>query len=538
MNRFAVATAAALWFVSLGMAQDVAQEPEPVGPIVAVVPIEGMIDDGVAVFVKRVVDESADARAIVLLVDTPGGRVDRAIDIAQYLSDTDVPTIAFVQTGMGATSAGALISFACDDIIMMPESTIGAAQPIMMSAEGPMPTDEKSVSFLREKMRALAETNGHNPDIAEAMVDSDVELCGLPEGSRVRVYKCNDLTREEPEDESAAALRGVMDQLLDAVDREAPGAGDPLREAVDSVLPKAEQPGAPAGAVDASGQVKLLEKGKLLTLSAQKAYEWQLIETKADSLNEVLNYYGHGGYAISRYEMSWDEEVYRWLRSPMISGILLLIGIGGLYLELQTPGVGLPGAIGLAALAIFFGAGLVLGISDWVDILLLVIGVALLLVELLLLPGFGVAGISGLACILAGIYLSLVNFTIPQYEWDYDRLKDAFVSLTIALSCFVVLVAATWRFLPESRLARRLVLASEVGGDAGFYVQEPAEAQGRIGQTGTAVTMLRPAGTGRFEGKNLSVVTRGEFLDKGEALVITQVDGNRYVVERVKKESA
>ena len=147
--------------------------------IVVVCPIEGMIDEGILVIVKRAVKEARelDATAIVFRVNTPGGRVDSAVNIAAAIGGAHCRTIAYIE-GMGAISAGALISFSCDDMIMTAGSNNGAATPVIPSAQGMLPTSEKEVSFMRAKMRALAEANGHNPHIAHAMVDKDIELRG------------------------------------------------------------------------------------------------------------------------------------------------------------------------------------------------------------------------------------------------------------------------------------------------------------------------------------------------------------------------
>jgi membrane-bound ClpP family serine protease len=139
--------------------------------------IKGPVDEGVKVLVQRAVQEANanEAAAIFFRIDTPGGRVDSAIEITKAIETAKLPTVAYIE-GMGAISAGALISFACDTIVMTPGTNMGAATPVMMTPEGATPLGEKEVSFLRAKMRALAESNGHNPDIAQAMVDKDIEL--------------------------------------------------------------------------------------------------------------------------------------------------------------------------------------------------------------------------------------------------------------------------------------------------------------------------------------------------------------------------
>ena len=188
---------------------------------VVVCPIDGDILDGIAVVVKRAVTEEAQgAKAILFIIDTYGGRVDSAIDIANTILEAPAPTIAFI-TGRGAISAGALISYACDYIVMAPGANIGASTPIVPGMEMTEEMNEKSMSFLRAKYRALGEENGHNPLIGEAMVDPSIELYAVdePDGT-FRIYKVekgqvveSSLSGAPPLSVGTVPSRGVMAQV-------------------------------------------------------------------------------------------------------------------------------------------------------------------------------------------------------------------------------------------------------------------------------------------------------------------------------------
>ena len=147
---------------------------EPTSHIVTV-RLDGMVDDGMSVLAARAIREAANADAIVFIVDTPGGLVDAAINISDLIVKAPCKTIAYID-GMGAISAGALISYACDEIVMSPSTNMGAAQPVTFGSSGTEPLGEKETSFVRAKFAALAEMKGRNPDIAMAMVDKDIEL--------------------------------------------------------------------------------------------------------------------------------------------------------------------------------------------------------------------------------------------------------------------------------------------------------------------------------------------------------------------------
>jgi len=503
---------------------------------VVVCPIEGMIDDGVAVFVERAVREGRGAKAIIFEVDTPGGLVDSAIRISQAILSAPAQTIAYVK-GMGAISAGALISYSCDEIIMAPDTNMGAATPVVMSAEGMTPTGEKEVSFMRAKMRALAERHNRNPAVAEAMVDKDIELRLYrdDEGKPQIVGFYPDTTgegqtapmaREDPADIVRRVLEGLPPEL------------EPVRRIAKEVLQEEGQdlpPEQPEEPVYVGESEVILSGGKLLTLTPQEAIRYGLISTTANTIEEVMAYYSCDGIEIRRLAMTMAEKVFRFLTNPMVSGLLLMLGIGGLYLELKTPGFGVPGILGLVCLALFFGSHYVLGIAEAIDLILILTGLALILAEVFLIPGFGVAGITGIACLVIGFYLSLTNVPIPQYSWDYARLKDAGLSLMVALVTLVGFVYVVWKLFPYTPFYAKLVLAHAQLADQGYVVQTAEQRDTAIGRKGVASTMLRPAGKGRFGDTTYQVVSRAEYLAKGTPIVIVTVDGNRYVVDRLEE---
>ena len=149
-------------------------------PVVVVCPIEGMVDDGMKVVVDRAIREAKNAELLIFKVDTPGGRVDSAIEISKSIVSAPCKTVAYI-VGEGAISAGALISYSCDEIIMAPVTNIGATAPVNMTGEDiPETMDMKAKSFLRARFRALGEEKGHNTLLAEAMVESDIAIWAVP----------------------------------------------------------------------------------------------------------------------------------------------------------------------------------------------------------------------------------------------------------------------------------------------------------------------------------------------------------------------
>jgi len=139
--------------------------------------------------------------------------------------------------------------------------------------------------------------------------------------------------------------------------------------------------------------------------------------------------------------------------------------------------------------------------------------------------------------LLVGVYLSLTGVTIPRYSWDYERLKNAGISITVAATTFAALAYAMWKLLPHTPLYGRLIQLHVQMPDKGYVVQTGEESKAAIGRKGVATTMLRPAGRGRFGDTTYQVVSRGEYLPKGAPIVIVQVDGNRYVVDKLEEKA-
>lgn len=529
---------------------------------VVICPIDGDILDGISVLVERVVTEDAvGATALLFIIDTYGGRVDSAMDIANVILETPVPTIAFV-TGRGAISAGALIAYSCDHIVMAPGVNIGASTPISPGVEMTEEMNEKSMSFLRAKYRALGEENGHNPLIGEAMVDASIELYGAEDNEGAyRVYKVEKgrvvesyATTSTSVPAHEAPAKGVLIQYMQSettetlrkIEEAVRSLTGPVESQESSPLevPAEEEPDAPdvlsqpisiEGLPDTARLIS--PAGKLLTLTTREAREIGLIQHSADTPEAALAQLGYKSLPIVTVEMTWAEALFAFLTSPMVSGLLLLCGIGGIYLEIKTPGFGLPGIAGGICLAIYFGSRLVIGLADWIDVLLVLVGLALLVAEIFFIPGFGVAGISGIMCLAVGIYLSLTRVTIPEYSWDFMRLRDAGVTIILASLLFIVFIAFTWKLFPRTRLGRGLVLAHTESATAGYSVQTEADNRTALGLKGKATSMLRPAGRGRFGTVTYDIMTRGEFIDAGRPIEIIEVEGNRYVVQEIEEET-
>ncbi len=259
---------------------------------------------------------------------------------------------------------------------------------------------------------------------------------------------------------------------------------------------------------------------EVLTLDTMQALRAHIADRSAPTLRDALAAFGLERARIVRVHYTWAERLARFATDPVVSGILLTIGMLGLLIELQTLH-GIAGAVGIGALALFFGAHIYAGFSDALVLLLAALGVAGILVELHVLPGHGAPGILGAIALLLAVLLA---FGVPF-------LFIAVETVATAVVCTAIGFALAARIFPENLWFRRLVLATAQGPD---YVAAP-DYRALIGSTGVAETYLRPTGIARIGDHRVDVLTAGEFIPRGTPLRVVRVEGARIFVEPIRE---
>jgi membrane-bound serine protease (ClpP class) len=279
--------------------------------------------------------------------------------------------------------------------------------------------------------------------------------------------------------------------------------------------------------VDADVEVPgVIEKGKLLTLTTDEALKHKLADLRADTLDSLLQQLGLAGAELRRPALHWAEELVRLLTHPVLSSLLISIGMVGILVELRTPGFGLAGAVGVGSLALFFYGHWLVQLAGWEELLLVAAGLALLALELFVIPGFGVAGALGILALLGGLTLSLVGAGATT-----DAVISAVSRIVMALLVAVLAGLLLLRFFPRLPFANRLVLKADLGSGPA-HGSAPESDQRWLGKRGRAVSVLRPAGIADFEHERVDVVADGVMIEAGEAIEVIRVDGNRIVVRR------
>lgn len=283
--------------------------------------------------------------------------------------------------------------------------------------------------------------------------------------------------------------------------------------------------------VDESIEIEgVVEAGKLLTLSTREAVDLGVAVGEFRSLSEVLRYMDWEEKELFDFEEFWAESVLRFLANPVVSSILMLMMLGGLYFELQSPGVGFPGIVAGIGTLLFFAPLYIMGLAQSWEIILFFIGVILILVEVFVLPGFGISGILGVTLVVLSMGSSLVGNVGTSYP-ELHQISQAIWTMAITLILGVAMIVSMVRYLPENKLFNKLVLADQTDRGRGYTSSESKD--DLIGLEGETITALRPAGTVLVNGRRVDVVSVGDFVEKGAKVKVVDTSGSRVMVDRV-----
>jgi len=479
--------------------------PAPANETAWIIPIEGDIEPSMVTFVRRearrALDEGADY--LVFEIDTFGGRVDSALQITSFImSIKKAKTVAWVrnsESSMGVSwSAGALIALSCNQIYMANGTSMGAAAPVTIGADGHTEgTGEKTVAAVRSQIAAVAEKNGHPTGIALAMADYDVELWETEIDGVTKVLTVQELERLE-------SLRPGQE-----------GAPKELRR-VGIISPA----------------------GKLLSLTAGEAYRYGLTRGMADDRDELLSMLGATAVLEESIPSAWDS-IISFLVSGPVQGILILIGLIMIFLEIQSPGFGIPGTVAILCFVLVFGSSFMLGRVGSLEIILFVLGLGLLAVEVFLIPGFGVIGISGIILIAFSLIFSMQDFVIPQFDWEWTLMGRNAIVVCAGLLAAVTGIAVIALLGPKTKMFDRIMLKTQISQTAsegsGWQNDGGVESDyaDLAGKTGTTITTLRPIGKADIEGKTYQVETDGSFVEPGKEIKVFKVQGNNIFVRSV-----
>lgn len=259
-------------------------------------------------------------------------------------------------------------------------------------------------------------------------------------------------------------------------------------------------------------------KGKLLTFSSKEALETGYSKATVSGIGEVLELEKAEGAPVVEVEESWSEKLARFLTNPVVVPILLSLASLGLVLELYSPGFGIPGAVGLSSLLLFFYGHLVAGLAGYESVLLFIIGAVLIVAEIFL-PG-GIAGGLGLAAVTGSILMA------------GESMKWMGLSLIVALSVSIIAMTLMVKvFGKKMKFFRKIILSDSTSTESG-YVSNTNRSE-LLGKTGVTKTPFRPAGTAIIDEERIDAVTEGGFIAAGKRIKVVKVEGSRIVIREI-----
>lgn len=274
----------------------------------------------------------------------------------------------------------------------------------------------------------------------------------------------------------------------------------------------------------------LIDSGKVLTFTAEEAMKWNYCDGLAESVDQVITeYMGYSSYELAAYQPSWYDRVKGFLLSPMLQSLLIMLIIGGIYFEMQTPGIGFPLATSVVAAVLYFAPLYIDGLAQSMEILAFLLGLLLLLVEIFVIPGFGIAGISGIVLIVGGLTLSLLG----NRDFDFQQVSAADsgrAALTVLVGLGIGFALILWlsHKIGSKGPLRRVALNA----DLGEAISSPTH-QELIGKEGIAQTVLRPSGKVQIEGQIYDGISESGFVEKGEPIVVIKSENAQvYVVTK------
>ena len=466
--------------------------------------MEGTIGPILQHYIFRSLDRAKQSGAdlVILEIDSPGGYLAESLEIAERLrnlkQEEGMTAVAYVPRE--AISGAAIAALGCDEILMRPDALIGDAGPIIQGEDSLFRhAPEKIRDYLVQRMRALAEAKGRPPAVAESMANLECEVFAV---------------RDRKTDET-------------------------------TFMSEQELADAPPDKWEKGKLVAESAEGKFLTVPGRRAVELQLAEGLAKDRDALRRRFGIDGDLTVLEPTAVDTAVFI-LNLRLVTGVLLLVGLVALYIELAAPGIGLGGLTAGLCFAVFFWSRFLGGTAAWLEVVLFAGGVVFLMVELFVLPGFGIAGISGLLMLLASILLAGQGSALPATPRELTALTHSL--LTILLSGVAASVAVFFLSKHFGRLPvfGRLMLqppdaAEPAAGSLAAGERASGEGDSRfrveIDDVGIADSPLRPAGRVRFGDEYVDVVTEGAFVPEGTRVRVLKINGNRVVVRAVDKPS-
>ena len=456
----------------------------PTPPEAYLVRLAGPISGASAKAVERRLEKAREdgVGTVILELDTPGGDLWACIDLADFIFRMDdVRVIAYINDQ--AYSGGTMAALACDEMYI--DAATGKMGDVAPVSAGGEIVGEKFQAPTRTTMLNYARARGYPEALVKAMVTPEIEAYRL---------KTHDdpawqyLTGNQLHDWTAEERAAIQEKEL------------------------------------------IVPAGQLLAMHAEEAVDYGFARKAVRSPAELYDTLELEPKSVQRLYLTASERLLSVL--DMFSPLLIVGGFILLWMEISHPGFGLPGIMAIGCFVAFFFIKWSLNYAHMLEVLLFLAGVVLVLLEVFVIPGFGVAGISGIALLIISLVLAFQQFTIPHTPLEFRAFQFSVLKTLGALMVSAVGIAILVRMLPSMPLFGRIVHRADLSRATASEALETRspELSGMVGEVGRALTPLRPAGRAEFHGEPFDVVTVGDYVDRDREVQVQEIHGNRIVV--------
>jgi len=426
---------------------------------------------------EQIDNKSAGVNFVCVTIDSAGGSLVDSLRVANYLAGLDpakVRTVAFVESQ--ARGDAALIAWACDQLVMKEDAILGGPGAVNFAA--------REISELTQAVRALGVETQRNWSLPVALVDSKFEVHRYTNSrGETRYFSAEEVA------EQADPTQWTRGEAVDVAEG----------------------------------------------LSGREASSFGLARHMANNLTELRQLY-QIDEELEGVKPNWALLAIERLSSPRLAATLLLIASFAFFIEISQPGVGVAGFVSALCFLLFFWSNFLNGTAAWLEGLLFVAGVASLVIEIFVLPGFGIFGFGGGCLIVTSLVLASQTFIVPRNSYQFEQFANSMMMVAAGLVGTFVALLTVRKYLPDAPIFKRLMLErpDEEDLDVRELLTDYRHLLGKYGQT---ITQLTPSGKARFGDEDVDVISDGEVIPRGSRVMVADVRGNRVLVQFTDKDA-
>ncbi|MDX9903640.1 MAG: NfeD family protein [Bacteroidales bacterium] len=366
---------------------------------------------------------------------------------------------------------------------------------------------------------------------AGALIAIAADSIYMRPGASIGAATVVDQTGQKMPDKYQSFMRGMMRATAEAHGKK------PVVKDGDTTWVWHRDPEIAQAMVDPSIVLKgIVDTGQVLTFTALEAIQYGFCEGEAENIEQVMEMAGIKRYNIKELKLSAVDRIIMLLVNPVVSGLLIMLIIGGIYFELQSPGVGFPLAAAVLAALLYFAPMYLEGAAENWHLIIFILGIILVLLEIFAFPGFGVTGVLGVIGIVTGLAFVMIDKIVFRFGPSTDGIREVLAAFAIVvLAAFISFFLSLWlsrKLFSPNRIFGSLALETSVNQADGFVSFDKVKLHSLVGSSGTAHTVLRPSGKVMIDGDVWPAVAETGFIARGAAITVRREEqGQLYVVE-------